>query len=398
MNYGAFILANQRWVAGGLWLTFCSSFGQTFFISLFGAEIRADFGLSHGEFGGLYMLATLASAATLSQLGRIVDHWRLLATLVLVFPALAVAGGMMAWTDTVLGLGISLYGLRLFGQGMLTHIASTAMGRWYSGQRGMAVSLVAMGHQLGEAVFPLCVVMLLGYFSWRSVWWGGAVLLLVLALPVAMQLLRVPRQPRHSDPVAKRVAERDWTRSEVVRTGRFWGLCLVVLTPAFVGTTLFFHQDYLETLRAWPSGTFATAFVVMAVATILSGLVSGVLIDRYSAVRLLPYFLLPLALACTSLWGFSSALGAYVSLGILGMSYGFSSALFGAIWPELYGVKHLGSIRALVTAMMVFSSALGPGVTGILIDWGVSYLGLILAMGGFCLAGSVLSARLARER
>ena len=68
-----FITNNSRWLLGGFLLTFFSAFGQTYFISLSAGNIRAEYNLSHGDFGLLYMLATLASALTLPWLGKIVD-------------------------------------------------------------------------------------------------------------------------------------------------------------------------------------------------------------------------------------------------------------------------------------------------------------------------------------
>ena len=75
MNTLTFIRTNSRWLFGGLLLTIFSSFGQTYFIALFGAEIRQTFDLSHGDFGGIYMIGTLTSAATLVWVGRVVDHY-----------------------------------------------------------------------------------------------------------------------------------------------------------------------------------------------------------------------------------------------------------------------------------------------------------------------------------
>ena len=388
-NYWRFVADNRRWLLGGVLLTLFSSVGQTFFISLFGAEIRTEFALSHGEFGALYMLATLASAVTLTQLGRILDHLSLRQTLCLVLPCLALAATVMAWSSALWTLLLALFLLRLFGQGMMTHTALTTMARWYAGQRGRAVSLVSTGHQWGEAVFPSLMVLVLGWLSWRQAWLLAASSV-ILVLPWVLWLWRVPRQPLHTDPPSQRSASRDWTRQEVLRDWRFWALCMVVLAPSFIGTTIFFHQDYLSILRGWPAQTFAQAFVLMASMTIVFGLISGMLIDRYSAVFMLPFFLLPLSLACFALWAFTASWGAYIFMAVLGVSYGFSSSLFGALWPELYGLRHLGGIRALIMAFMVLGTALGPGLTGVLIDIGVAYPKQILAMGAYCMVASAL--------
>ncbi|MBC7286095.1 MAG: MFS transporter, partial [Hoeflea sp.] len=124
-----FLRDNARWIAGGFLLTFFSSFGQTYFISLSAGDIRAEYGLSHGGFGTLYMVATLASAATLPQIGKIIDRISVSATVLLAAPILALACVLMAWSTSLVLLVLAIYLLRLFGQGMFSHIAFTAMGR-----------------------------------------------------------------------------------------------------------------------------------------------------------------------------------------------------------------------------------------------------------------------------
>ena len=151
MSYFAFVRDNVRWLAGGFLLTFFSSFGQTFFISLSAGSIRSEFGLSHGEFGSVYMIATLASALTLSQLGKIVDSLSVSRVALIIIPLLALFAASMAFANSLVLLVLAIFGLRLFGQGMMTHNAITAMGRWYVAQRGRAVSVASLGHQVGEA-------------------------------------------------------------------------------------------------------------------------------------------------------------------------------------------------------------------------------------------------------
>jgi MFS family permease len=170
-----------------------------------------------------------------------------------------------------------------------------------------------------------------------------------------------------------------------------------VLAPAFVGTAIFFHQVYLTELRGWPLELFASAFVVMSATTAAFALLGGLLIDRFSAVRLLPLFLLPLALSCFAAAWLTAPWAIFVFMALLGISYGFSSTLEGAMWPEIYGTDHLGSIRSVVVAAMVLSSALGPGVTGYLIDIGVDYSLQLASMGAYALTVTVLMWKVSRS-
>lgn len=392
-----FLRENARWIVGGFLLTFFSSFGQTFFISLSAGDIRAENGLSHGQFGGLYMIATLASALTLPQLGKVVDRVPIAMVAAFTIPALMAAAISMSFATNVVWLGFTIYALRLFGQGMMTHISMTAMGRWFSAQRGRAVSLATLGHNFGEAVFPSAFIFAAYALGWRGTWLAAAIVLALVAWPAIVLLMRVERTPRASDGPERRTAARNWTRGEVLRDPIFW-LCLSgVLAPGFIGTTVFFHQVYLSELRGWAPEVFASSFIVMSSMTIVFALIAGQLIDRFSAVRVLPSFLLPLAASCLVLATTDSPWGAYVFMALMGISYGFSSTLFGALWPELYGAKHLGSIRAVIVAMMVLATAMGPGLTGWLIDRGVSYPGQIAAMGVYCILSALVMTIVSRK-
>lgn len=398
MSYFSFLTQNLRWLLGGFLLTFFSSFGQTFFISLSGGAIRQEYGLSNGEFGLVYMVATLASALTLPFLGKIVDHITVSATVLITVPALAVATFAMGLSNSILMLVGVLYFLRLFGQGMMTHISLTAMGKWYSIYRGRAVSISVVGFQAGEAFLPIIYSAALIMFTWRQTWTFAAIILVLVALPTIYFLMKVERIPSDADQAHSNNSKvKNWTRLEVVKDKYFWALLIAVLAPSTIGTTLFFHQDYLLEIRGWEKLQFSLSFTVMAVMTFCFALIAGHLVDRFSAVSLLPVFLIPLGAACFAMASFTDISGSYIFMGLLGVSYGMSSTLFGALWPEIYGTKYLGSVRSIIIAMMVFGTAIGPGLSGYLIDIGVSYPLQISAMGIYCLAASVVMLFVSRK-
>ncbi|MEM7290535.1 MAG: MFS transporter [Pseudomonadota bacterium] len=398
MTYTTFLSRNFRWLLGGFMLTFFTSFGQTFFISLSGGAIREEYGLSNGDWGMIYMLATLASAVSLPFVGRMVDVVSVSRTVLIIIPFLALACIAMGFSQSIFLLVAVLFGLRLFGQGMMTHTAITAMGKWYSAQRGRAVSVAVVGHQGGEAVLPIIFVYAVLVNGWRGTWIMSAVLLLLFALPVIYALMRVERVPSAIEDAG--MMDRtgaDWTRAQVLRDPFFYGLLIAVLAPSFIGTTLFFHQDYLIELRGWNKLQFSFSFTVMAVMTFIFALIAGQLVDRYSAITMLPVFLLPLAAACFVMWAVEEVWGSFAFMALLGVSYGFSSTMFGALWPEVYGIKHLGGIRAITIAFMVFGTAVGPGLTGYLIDLGIPYGSQIMTMGIYCLAASAIMLFVSRR-
>ena len=384
LTFASFLVKNARWLAGGMLLSFFSSVGQTFFISLFAGQIRSEFHLSHGGFGFVYMLATLGSAVTLVWLGKVVDAVSIATASRCWIIALAAAAVLMAFANSPLILLIALYLLRLLGQGMLSHTALVAMGRWFHAERGRAVSVATTGHQLGEGLLPLVVVAALMVVEWRSVWLFAAVVLIVFALPLSHLLLSQPRVPSNRD-YDNFESGRQWTRTEVLHDLPFWVVCTGVLAPSFIGTSVFFHQVHLADIKQWSETVIASSFAVMSITSVIVGLITGQVIDRFSARSILPFFLFPLSLGCAVLGLFQPALAMVVFMFLLGTSYGISSAVFGAIWPESYGTRHLGAIRAVVAAAMVFASAVGPGITGWLIDQGIGFDKQLLAMSGYCI-------------
>ncbi|MBI1418877.1 MAG: MFS transporter [Limimaricola sp.] len=395
----AFLVENARWLVAGFLLTLFSSFGQTFFIGLSGNALRETYHLSGGAFGALYMLATLASAASLPFMGRTLDlmpGWKVAS---FTMPLLAAGCVLITQAPNVAVLALALYILRLFGQGMMTEIAYTEIGRWFVANRGRAMAIIVPGQPAGTAVLPIIVVLIdAASGDWHRAWQLSALVLVLVGLPLIVTLMRVERLPNTADVTARaRPMVRDWTRAEVLRDPVLYLLLAGLLAPPFIGTTIFFHQGYLTELRGYSPLAFAASFPVMSAATVIFGFVSGGLIDRYGSLRLLPFILIPLGLAALTLALVTPVWGVYVFMLLLGVSSGFTGTLMGALWPEVYGLANLGGIRAIIVASMVLSTALGPGITGVLIDLGIGLPVQMLGMAAWCAIASLILATVARR-
>jgi MFS family permease len=281
----------------------------------------------------------------------------------------------------------------------MTETAYTETGRWFVANRGRAMALVVPGQQAGIAVLPILVVLIdRASSSWRTAWFASAALIMLVGLPAIVALLRIERVPRsHEAKVRDRRTARDWTRSQVIRDPILYLLLLGVLAPPSISTVIFFHQDYLIDLRGYDPLAFAAAFSVMSVTTVVFGLVCGHLIDRLGALKLLPYFLVPLAVASAAVGLITPVWGVYLFMFLLGISSGFTSTLLGALWPEVYGLANLGGIRAIIVSAMVLSTAIGPGVSGALIDRGVPLPTQMLWLSGWCIAACFVLALAARQ-
>lgn len=405
----SFLRAHGRLLAFGFFMCFCSSLGQTFFIALFGGEIRRSFGLSDGDFGAIYSAGTLMSAAVLVWLGRLIDRLPLAAFAAATLVGLAAmcllmgfagtletAPGHMTWGAVILLPAI--FGLRLFGQGLASHAAIVAMGRYFVAERGRAVSLASLGHTLGDAVLPGLVVAALAFAVWQDIWTGAGVALLILT-PIVFILLKGQRE-RDAALTAARAERRDetlledWRLSAVLRDPGLWLRLPALLAPSFIFTGLIFHQVHLAETKGWALSLLAGSYVVFALAALAALMVGGLLVDRFTARRLVGFFLAPLALACLVLAVSSAPAAAPLFLGFLGISAGLAGVVLGALWAELYGVTHLGAIRAFGQAAMVFSSGLAPAFMGILVDQGIAMESIAAGSILYCLAATAL-ARLA---
>lgn len=373
-DYLRFLRTERRFLAFGVLAVLLSGFGQTFFIALFGGELRATFNLSHGDFGLLYGLASVGSAATMLWAGRGVDRLdlRIFVTGVLVLLALGCV--LMAVANSLPVLWLGLFLTRVCGQGLMLHLALTSMGRYYRSERGKAVGIAAVGLPIAEATFPAAAVALFGMYDWRMVWWVGAVALITVAIPLVLWLLR-GHGARRRQYAAEQAAFDDaggWARREVLRDPVFYGvLPAVVLAPSTV-TLVFFHQSHIATQYGWSLEWVATSLAVFAVAHVVGLLGGGPLVDRFRARWMLPLSLLPLVCGLSVLALAQGAWVAPVYLGFCGLAVGMTGTAANAIWAELYGTTHLGAIRAMAHASMVFATALTPPASGWLFDWGAA--------------------------
>ena len=392
-----FVSANARWLGAGALMTMLSSFGQTFFISVFSGQIQAAHGLSAGAWGLVYTLGTGASAATMLWAGALVDRHpiRPLATSVLV--ALAGACLLMAAAPAAWALVIAVFALRLLGQGMTGHVAMVTIARWFEETRGRALSVAGLGFAAGEAVLPLVFVALLGVAGFRSLWVLCAVLVLAAVIPVRALLARerVPRGRASEGPSAPGMDGRHWTRGEVLRSELFLAMVPTLLGPSAFLTAFFFLQVHLAEAKGWSHLGLVALFPLYTATAMAAMLGAGWAVDRFGSGRLIPLYMLPLAGAFLMLSAAVTPAAAALALVAMGVTQGVNSVLSGSLWAEFYGTRHLGAIKAMATAIMVLGSALGPGLTGALIDAGVPFEAQMPGIAAYCVAASALSAAFA---
>lgn len=382
MRYAAFLRNDWRLLAFGFALTCFSGFGQTFFIGVFGGDLRETFSISHGEYGQFYMVATLASSATLLQVGRLLDHVDLRLFTALVCLGVSGACLLMSVAGTTLVLVLSLYALRLSGQGLMGHTAFTTMARYFDSERARAMSIAALGFSAGWALFPRTGDWLLERFPWQ-VAWRWVALAALLTVPLALWLLRghghrherwrrridQDEAPPGTAPVAR---DRQWTRAEVLRDPRFYLLAPGLVAGPLLITGFVFHGVHLADAKGWGRAWLASCNAGLGIAAAVTSLLLGPLTDRFGARRLVRILLVPLSLSMLALALVRHPGGALGYMVMAGVNFGAATPVIGSLWADLYGVLHLGAIRALASAVMVLSTALAPFLMGVLFDAGLS--------------------------
>ncbi|MCC5970220.1 MAG: MFS transporter [Pararhodobacter sp.] len=370
----AFLRANAPWLAAGFLLTFTSSFGQTFFIAVFAGEIRATFELSHGAWGAIYAIATTTSALVMLYAGSLTDRFRVRYIGLGVLLGLAFAAMAMSWITEVWMLVVVIFLLRLFGQGLMGHTAMVAMARWFVATRGRAVSIAGLGVAMGEALLPIVFVALLGVFDWRVLWLVAAAALLALT-PVLWVMLRHERTPQSFAQAAGSTGMqgRMWTRADALRNPVFWLMVPALLGPAAWNTAFFFQQVHLAEAKGWAHVTLVSLFPLFTATSVVFMLLAGWLVDRFGSARLAAVYLLPLSAGyCVFALAQGVPAGA-LGIVLMGASVGMHVTMMATFWAEVYGTRNLGAIRAMMAAVMVLGTALGPGITGALIDLGIDF-------------------------
>jgi MFS family permease len=381
MNFLQFFIANKKILLFGVLLTFFSGFGQTFLLSLYIPHIITEFKISQSLFSTIYATATMCSGLTIVFAGKLIDRKPLMKFSIIVITGIIAANIFAGLTLNLVMIFIAIFMLRFFGQGLLSHTSMTSMGRYFNHTRGKALSIAQLGYPIAEAIFPITIVSLIMAYGWRESFLISAGFMALTLLPIAWFLIRdfdkskikesIPVLAKHKE--SARVIDKIWSQKEIIRDLNFYTFAPTVFIVGFTLTSLFFFQTYIATVKGWTFEWMALSISAYAIASFSFSILSGALIDRFSAKTVFPFLLLPLALGLLILNYFTHPMAAMIFWFLTGITAGSNPTTGNALYAETYGVKNLGSIRSIFTFVMISSTAAGPVFYSLLLDKGFHY-------------------------
>ena len=384
---------NKKVIVFGFIFTFFSSFGQSFFLGLFNAPIRNELGITHGEFGSIYASATICSSLLLIWVGKKIDDYRILNYSFFVVILLFISSLLFSFINSIYFLAVGIFLMRLSGQGLMSHASTTTISRFFEKTRGKALSIIWFGLSTAEFILPVLVTYLFLIYSWRIVWQSIAILI-ILFLPLVIlstiKSINLDSREVDNNPKIKKIKIKSWKRGEVIKDYRFYIISLNMLAMPWLATGIFVYQSFISESKMWAVYTIPKAFMVYSITSIATLFLSGFLVDRFTGRKLILFMNVPLLLAMFVLFNYDHENYAYIFLGLIGVSNGFANILGSSTWAEIYGVKYIGSIKALTTAFMVFSTAFGTAIFGLLIDNGFTIENIALVGGAYIVVSLVL--------
>ncbi len=359
----------------GFIFTFFSCFGQSFFIGLFNSSIRETLSITHGQFGTIYASATLFSSLLLIWIGKKIDDVNVIKFAIFVTILLSFSSFFFSKTSSGALLFVAIFLMRFSGQGLMSHTASTTISRYFTKSRGKALSIIWFGLSSAEFIMPVLIVYLLTIIIWQNLWIIFSLIVLI-CLPLASYILvkdvKLDTRESNQNEKLKEDNIKNWKRIEVLGDYRFYIVSLNMLAMPWIATGVFVYQSFVTNSKGWGEYTIAQSFMSYSIFSVITLIVAGYLIDKFTSRKLLIYMNIPLFLGTLVIIYFDAPLTAFLFLGLVGISNGLANLLGSSTWAEIYGVKYIGSIKALSTALMVFATAFGTALFGFFIDAGFS--------------------------
>lgn len=358
--------------------------GQTAAVSAFVDPMISDLGVSRAGVSTAYLVGTLVGATSLPFVGQAIDRYGTRRSMIVIVSLFGLVLALLSLVQGLAGLVVGFMGIRMLGQGALGLCATTVVAHWFVRRRGRALALVSAFGAAGISLAPVLLERLIVHAGWRTAWLVEGVIVWAVLLPLAVLVVRDSPARLGQVPDGRRARAGGvavgWghTRREAMRTPFFWVLVAAVGVSGLLSTAVAFHQISLLGERGLTPAEAAANFIPQTVAGVVATMVVGALVDRAN-----PRVLLAGSMGMLSaglLWATAvqpgwSAIGFGVTIGAAGSSI---RTLEAATVPRLFGVRHIGGIRGVVSAVSVGSTAFGPILFALVFEATASYAPVML--------------------
>ncbi|WP_417443081.1 MFS transporter [Joostella sp.] len=379
-NFFLFLKNNAKEISFGWVLTFLSSFGQTFLISLYVPEILKTFDLSKGGFGSIYAICTVISSVIMLTVGHTVDHKPIKKVTAFTVLGLAISCFILGVSHYHIALlFIAFTGLRLCGQGLLSHISFTVMSKYFTADRGKALSISSLGYSVGEAVFPIAIASIILWYDYEIAAIASGVFLLLYL--IRLYFVKLDHFDADLD-VTKKASAGFLIKQfkEVISDKRFFIMMPASFSTGFISTAIFFYQYLFVEEKGWSLTLYASFFTAYAITRFVLSIAGGFWVDKYTAKKVFRVYLIPMCFGLLALAFIDSIIGALIFLILSGITVGVAGTVKTAVIAEIYGTQQMGTIRSLFTMFMVLSTALGPLIVGWMLDMNIHFSWVIFSL------------------
>ncbi|MDD9950082.1 MAG: MFS transporter, partial [Zetaproteobacteria bacterium] len=341
---------------------------------------------SDHQIGGLYCLVTVGCAVCIPIVGSWIDKVNLRNYAGGVLIVLCGAVMTLSFLPPLWLFLPAFFLTRFCGQGLFSHIASTATARYFVTRRGRALSIVVMGLPLAESLVPLLFIAISQIYSWQTAL--RALVGLTLGGLAAAHLYAPAHTHRFFQPAQDTVHNPQTSLGyrELLRTRLFWTLSIQFWVPAMLITGLYFHKISVGEAKHWSQMLLASALTAAAIGRIGATLIMGQLIDRFSACQCIKFMLLPMHGAILCLLLAEGDWSAYLYMTLTGVAAGVAGTLYSALWAEVYGTQNLGQIKSVHQQFVILSTAFAPPILGSLFDHQVTLSTQLIGMLCFSLS------------
>jgi MFS transporter, DHA1 family, purine base/nucleoside efflux pump len=375
MNYLDLIRNHTGLLAIAFLAVFTGNLGQSFFIGLFQVSISQQLNLTAGEFGNIYAAITISGGFLVMYFGPKIDWVMPKRYALFVLGALTIGLLLLTlsswWVIGVLGLGL----LRLSGQGLMAHFGLTLTGREFTKTRGRALGLMGLAMPSGEIILPPLIASMLVWLNWQQVWWFILAGLLVLWFCLFM-FVDWPDAPQSKQAIKAQPVQT----KNPMRELRFWLLIPMLLVLPMTLTGIFLYQAQLTFDLGASTTTYALALTAMGLTRFPIALLGGRWVDELGVALLARVYLLPYAAALLIAALIGGNLGVWILMLGAGIAMSISTPVGDSLLIKLWGKKHLGRVRSLKSAFLVFSTGITPALLGFLLDHDIPFQTILIGM------------------